>query len=101
MSELDRKQAERLGRPTTVWENVSKPLVKELMNATAVFTPETENFEEIQEITMGLRVYGLKYDLVKLVEDEDYRERKNQQLLSHRGVKRKLKTINRGQEEKA
>ena len=83
---MPHKDRIRIFREPTFWEKVSKPLVKELMNNTSVFTPEDEmelgheQFEEIRNLSCGLQVYGVKYDFVKLIEDKQYRDRKKVQL---------------------
>lgn len=78
-------------------EKVAMPLPRELENNTCVLKPDDPEFEEIQLLASGLTVYGMGYDIVKLVEDKQYRERKKVQLWSKRGVKKKLEIIGRTQ----
>ena len=86
MPEKDKMDARRTAKPTTIWQNVTKPLVRELMNNAAVLTRETEDIEKIQELYIMLELfgkeYGLKYDLNSLINDPQYRERKMHQLES-------------------
>jgi hypothetical protein len=100
----ERVEANKFGRPTTIWQNVMKPLVKELMNNAAILTPESESVEEIQELFIMLEIYGKEYDIKfnvnDLINDSDYRERKMQQLLSKKGAKKKLTALRNARQDK-
>ena len=78
-------------------EKVAFPLTRELMNNTCILRPDDPDFEEVQNLASGLTVYHIGYDIVKLVEDKQERQRKKVQLLSIRGVKKKLEIIKQTQ----
>ena len=94
MPEKDRMDARRIAKPTTIWHNVTRPLVNELINKAAVLTNETEDVEKIQELYLLFEFYGEKYDLKcdlnRLISDPQYREMKMQQVEGTPGLKAKL-----------
>lgn len=73
------------------WENVAFPLSRELQNNVCSVSPEDYNYEELEEIQFlakGLMLHDIPFDLVRLVEDKDYRERKEIWLKSITGERK-------------
>jgi hypothetical protein len=91
MPEKDRMDAKRIAKPTTIWQNVTNPLVRELMHKAAVLTNETKDVEKIQELYLLFEFYGEKYDLKcdlnRLISDPQYRGMKMQQVEGTPGLK--------------
>ncbi len=92
---MPRKQRIRIFKDPKIWENVATPLVRELTNNICILSPEDYNEEamyDIQHLVRKLIRYKIPYDLVKLIEDKAYYERKEVQLNSAIYSKRHLRT---------
>ncbi len=82
---MPRRQRILIFMNPNIWEDVAMPLVRELSNNICV--PSPEEFDEgkmydIQHFIKGLELHKIPYDLVKLIEDKAYYERKEVQLNS-------------------
>lgn len=67
------------------------PLIRELHNNASIWSPDQEKIDAIQEFARNLESCKIPYDWVKLVEDEDYRSRKDVQYKTFLGTGQKVK----------
>lgn len=82
---MPRNQRIQIFKHPKIWEHVAMPLVRELTNNICFVSPEEFNEREmydIQHFIKGLEHHKIPYDLVKLIEDKGYYERKEVQLNS-------------------
>jgi len=68
------------------FEKTIKPLFFELQNNLATFTRDSEDFEQIVSLTRALIAVGMKFDMIRLADDKQYRDCKIIQLRSRTGA---------------